>query len=112
MSTNGKLREFWGIALIVAGIIGTLLPIIPGFVLIAAGVAVLGQNHFIVRRSRHWLEKKGILKPKAGTEENDPLETCTPSSTGVGSKHTSSKHTSDPQASSEGSKIDEEALKK
>ena len=58
-----------GVALLILGAIGSLLPIIPGFVLIAAGIAVLGTDHAIVRRmmpyvhrARAWLERRGILK--------------------------------------------------
>ena len=60
-----KLRELSGLGLVALGIAGVLLPIIPGIPLIAAGVAVLGTDHAFVRRSRAWMEKKGILKPPA-----------------------------------------------
>jgi len=50
---------------VVAGVAGCLLPIIPGIPLIVAGVAILGTDHALVRRSRAWLEKKGFLKPRA-----------------------------------------------
>jgi uncharacterized protein YqgC (DUF456 family) len=55
-------REIGGIALLVAGIAGLVLPIVPGVALIAAGVTILGTDHALVRSSRGWLEKKGILK--------------------------------------------------
>ena len=38
------------VALLILGAIGTLLPIVPGFVFFAAGIAVLGTDHAIVRR--------------------------------------------------------------
>jgi len=69
------VRTVIGVALLILGVIGTLLPIVPGFVFFAAGIAVLGTDHVIVRRfvpyfqrlrtwSRAWLERRGILKPK------------------------------------------------
>jgi len=69
------VRTVIGVALLILGVIGSLLPIIPGFVFFAAGIAVLGTDHVIVRRllpyfhrlrawSRAWLERRGILKPK------------------------------------------------
>jgi uncharacterized membrane protein YbaN (DUF454 family) len=69
------LRTILGIGLLILGVIGSLLPVVPGFVFFAAGIAVLGTDHVIVRRllpyfhrlrawSRGWLERWGILKPQ------------------------------------------------
>ena len=65
------VRTVIGVGLLILGVIGTLLPIVPGFVFIAAGIAVLGTDHAIVRRfrplvlrGRAWLERRGILKPQ------------------------------------------------
>ena len=65
------VRTVIGVGLLILGAIGTLLPVVPGFVFFAAGVAVLGTDHAIVRRLmpyvhrvRAWLERKGILKPQ------------------------------------------------
>jgi uncharacterized protein YqgC (DUF456 family) len=62
-----------GVALLILGAIGSLVPIVPGFVFIAAGIAVLGTDHVIVRRfqpyvrrGRAWLERRGILKAHKG----------------------------------------------
>jgi uncharacterized protein YqgC (DUF456 family) len=62
---TARLREISGLALVVLGVAGCLLPIIPGIPFIAAGMAILGTDHALVRRSRGWLEKKGFLKPQA-----------------------------------------------
>ncbi len=58
-----------GVALLSLGAIGSLIPIVPGFIFFAAGIAVLGTDHAIVRRLmpyirrvRAWLERRGILK--------------------------------------------------
>ncbi len=63
------VRTAIGVALLILGAIGSLLPIVPGFVFFAAGIAVLGTDHAIVRRLmpyvhrvRAWLERRGILK--------------------------------------------------
>ena len=65
------VRTVIGVALLMLGVIGSLLPVIPGFVFFAAGIAVLGSDHVIVRRFRPlvlrvraWLERRGILKPR------------------------------------------------
>jgi uncharacterized protein YqgC (DUF456 family) len=64
------VRTVTGVGLLILGVIGSLLPIVPGFVFIAAGIAVLGTDHAILRRFRPlilriraWLERRGILKP-------------------------------------------------
>jgi uncharacterized protein YqgC (DUF456 family) len=60
-----------GVALLILGAIGSVVPIMPGFVFFAAGIAVLGTDHAIVRRLmpyvhrvRGWLERRGIVKPQ------------------------------------------------
>lgn len=65
------VRTVIGVGLLILGVIGSLLPVIPGFVFFAAGIAVLGTDHAIVRRfhplvlrARAWLERRGILKPR------------------------------------------------
>lgn len=65
------VRTIIGVGLLILGAIGSLLPVVPGFVFIAAGIAVLGTDHAIVRRFRPlalriraWLERRGILKAR------------------------------------------------
>jgi len=65
------IRTILGVSLLALGLIGSLLPVVPGFVFFAAGIAVLGTDHVIVRRfhplvqrARGWLERRGILKPR------------------------------------------------
>jgi uncharacterized protein YqgC (DUF456 family) len=64
------VRTVIGVGLLILGAVGSLLPVVPGFVFFAAGIAVLGTDHAIVRRLvpygrrvRAWLERRGILKP-------------------------------------------------
>jgi|GEM_PF-2264312 len=44
------VRTVIGVGLLILGVIGSLLPVVPGFVFFAAGIAVLGTDHVIVRR--------------------------------------------------------------
>jgi len=64
-------RTTLGVGLLILGVIGSLLPVVPGIVFFAAGIAVLGTDHVIVRRFhpyvqrvREWLVRRGILKPR------------------------------------------------
>jgi uncharacterized protein YqgC (DUF456 family) len=47
------------VTLLVAGVIGTLLPIIPGIPLFIAGAAVLGPDHRLIRPLTDWLKRRG-----------------------------------------------------
>jgi hypothetical protein len=58
------VRNIVGIFLIILGIIGTLLPIMPGFVFFGAAVGVLGTDHAIVRWAQKHLRRFGVMKPK------------------------------------------------
>jgi len=53
-------RTLPGIALILTGIIAIPIPILPGIPLIAAGAAMLGVNHPLVRAGREWLQRSGV----------------------------------------------------
>jgi uncharacterized protein YqgC (DUF456 family) len=64
------VRTVIGVGLLILGVIGSLVPVVPGFIFFAAGIAVLGTDHVIVRRFhplvlrvRAWLERRGVLKP-------------------------------------------------
>ena len=72
ISMGHVLRTVLGVGLLILGVIGTVLPVMPGFVFFAAGIAVLGTDHAIVRRIlpyvqrvRAWLERRGVLKPRS-----------------------------------------------
>ncbi len=55
------IRTFAGLMLIGVGLIGLLVPVIPGIPLVIAGVALVGTNHPWVRpviaRLRAWRRK-------------------------------------------------------
>ena len=57
------LRTSAGVALIVVGVIGIVLPVIPGIPLLAAGLALVAPDHPLVRRGRvrlaRWFGGKG-----------------------------------------------------
>jgi len=42
-------RVVLGVLLLVAGVLGILLPVIPGIPLLIAGVALLGRGHWLVK---------------------------------------------------------------
>lgn len=42
---RGRLRAAGGMILLVAGLLGTLLPVLPGLPMLVAGTAVLGPDH-------------------------------------------------------------------
>jgi uncharacterized membrane protein YbaN (DUF454 family) len=53
-----RVREVAGIALLIVGAIGLLLPVMPGVPFVIAAVALLGHDHPLVRsmnrRLRQW----------------------------------------------------------
>ncbi len=55
------IRKMCGMFLIAAGVVSIPIPIIPGIPLIAAGAAMLGSNHALVRSGRTWLETRVFL---------------------------------------------------
>jgi hypothetical protein len=58
----GAARVVFGVLLIVVGILGTLLPVIPGVPLLIAGVALIGPKHPLIRpfveRFERWREQR------------------------------------------------------
>ena len=57
-----KIKALLGIALCLIGLAGTLVPVIPGVPIIAAGLALLGADHPLVRelkeRWKRWRDGK------------------------------------------------------
>ncbi|HEX8183957.1 MAG TPA: hypothetical protein VF747_04380 [Blastocatellia bacterium] len=53
-----------GLALLIAGVAGLVLPIIPGLPLLVAGAAILGPRHPVIRpfsrRWRWWRKRRKI----------------------------------------------------
>ena len=74
---RSKLRLIAAWLLIAIGLILGPFPIIPGWPLVAAGVALLGPNHRFVKRVRAWLVKRGIMKPPGADEQPASEEQAT-----------------------------------
>jgi uncharacterized membrane protein YbaN (DUF454 family) len=53
----GRLREISGFALLIAGLVGCLIPLIPGSPMVIAGAALLGADHPRIRPSIRRLEQ-------------------------------------------------------
>ena len=51
-----------GVLLIIAGVIGSFLPIIPGFALILLGLTVMGKEAMVLDPIKKWLEKRRASK--------------------------------------------------
>jgi hypothetical protein len=63
------IRKGCGMALIVAGLVAIPIPVIPGIPLIAAGAAMLGSDHPLVRSCRAWLRNRGIWREERNHNE-------------------------------------------
>lgn len=61
-------RNIFGYSLVVIGIAGLLLPVLPGTPFLIAAVAVLGADHPVIRpwkeRVNRWIKKDPIAKEK------------------------------------------------
>jgi uncharacterized protein YqgC (DUF456 family) len=57
-----SLRAIGGWALLGAGVLGLVMPVIPGIPLLAAGAAMLGSAHWLVCSGKDWLRSKGLLR--------------------------------------------------
>jgi uncharacterized protein YqgC (DUF456 family) len=64
-----KYRKAYGVGLIAIGVLGLLLPLLPGIPLILAGLIMLEINHPLVHACRDWLEARGIGKRKPPASE-------------------------------------------
>ena len=54
-----RLRKVAGFTLLIAGLIGCLLPLVPGGPMVIAGVALLGADHPRIRPTIRRLEQWG-----------------------------------------------------
>lgn len=73
-AVRGRLETLWaaarlviGVLLIALGVLGTLLPVLPGIPFIVAGVALLGTEHWLVKpfhdRLQRWRGREGPSDP-------------------------------------------------
>jgi uncharacterized protein len=58
------LRAGAGLVLVVSGLVGVILPIIPGLPLLLAGLAILGVDHPVLRPVTASLRRWGIIKSR------------------------------------------------
>ncbi|RKY88084.1 hypothetical protein DRQ15_02020 [candidate division KSB1 bacterium] len=58
LSFKSGIRNIVGLSLIIIGIAGLFLPILPGIALIVIGIAVLGRNSKLARALMVFLSKK------------------------------------------------------
>ena len=52
------LRNIWGFALVTVGVLGLILPIMPGWVFLIPGLAILSQRYVWARRLLDWAKRK------------------------------------------------------
>jgi uncharacterized membrane protein YbaN (DUF454 family) len=79
------IRVTLGIALMGLGLIGVLVPVIPGLPLLLAGVATVGTGHPLVRPLIRWAKawrRRSERKPGASAHDAQP-----PSPLGTRSLH-------------------------
>jgi hypothetical protein len=69
-----QLQTVAGFALIIAGLIGMVLPIIPGIPMLIAGAALLGSEHPLVRpfarRFERWRKRDKDSRPDSDRERS------------------------------------------
>ncbi len=53
----GVARVVCGVLLVIVGLLGCILPVIPGIPILIAGVALLGRENPIVRPFAEWLDR-------------------------------------------------------
>ena len=67
-----------GIVLIIAGVLGTLLPVIPGIPLLIAGAALLGAEHPLIRpfakRFERWRNRNKDDRSDGDSNESNKSE--------------------------------------
>lgn len=63
-----KIKITVGIALCVVGIVGTIVPVVPGVPIILAGAALMGANHPWVLRVKQVVKSWKTARPTAAKE--------------------------------------------
>jgi uncharacterized protein YqgC (DUF456 family) len=59
---NDILRKVAGVVLIVMGVVLIPVPILPGIPLVIAGLALVGTDHPLLRKSWNWLQNRVKLR--------------------------------------------------
>lgn len=68
------LRTIAGVTLITIGLIGIVLPIIPGIPLLLAGIATMGRDHPLLRPVMARLDRWRNRWRKPASSSQEPLE--------------------------------------
>ena len=58
MGTVALLRTVWGMILVIVGVIGLIMPIMPGWVFLIPGLVLLSERFPRVRRLVEWAKEK------------------------------------------------------
>ena len=66
-----SIRVVAGMVLLVVGVAGLVLPILPGIPLMIAGLALLGSDHPLHVAIRRRLERWGVMKPSTDGPRQD-----------------------------------------
>lgn len=66
-----QLKLMSGIGLLLLGVLGMILPIMPGIPFLIAGAAILGSEHPLIRPFKRWFDraKKKFEEEKAKRQE-------------------------------------------
>ena len=63
------LRIAAGVILVFVGVLGTLLPVIPGFVFLIPGLMILAEYFPPIHRLVEWAKRKATGKPAPSAED-------------------------------------------
>ena len=55
------LRTIWGFVLVLIGIVGLILPIMPGWIFLIPGLAILSQRYTWARNLANWAKSKARI---------------------------------------------------
>ncbi len=72
MVTRKTLRLLGGFGLVLIGIVGLILPVMPGWIFVIPGLLILGEYYPPVKRLVEWAKRKaGWQEEKQDPPEND-----------------------------------------
>jgi hypothetical protein len=66
-----SIRVVAGLVLLVVGLAGLVLPLLPGIPIMIAGFALLGSDHPLHVAVRRRLERWGVMRPPADRRHGD-----------------------------------------
>lgn len=66
---RNTVKLFWGFALVFLGILGLILPVMPGWVFLIPGLVILSERYPRIRRLLDWARQKAATAAKAAHRE-------------------------------------------